>query len=678
MLLGAMTREEKIGLLTGTAAPRVGIPPVKFTDGGLGAGGLGAGFGEATAMPAGMALAAGWDSAMAREYGTVVGNEVKNRGFDGVFGPTVNIMRTPLGGRTFEAYGEDPYLAARMASGWILGAQAEGVMADAKHYAANNQEGQLGVPPVQGILGGRLLTNAIVDERTLREIYFPAFEAAVTESRTATVMCSYNRLNGIYACENHFLLEKVLRGWGFDGFVVSDFGAAHNTAANLNNGMDYDIGSTAYLPLLVEIALASGSVSAETLDERVRTILRTLFAIGFFDRPSFQNDAAQIDQLRHAEVARTVAEQGITLLKNTGVLPLDPSELRSIAVIGSAAGRYVRGRGSSQVTPFHTVTALEGIRERAGSKVSVRYNDGLLPLLAAVDAAAADVAIVVVADTETEGSDKLCMSLDCPGVGLPNFGDATDLQLTVGLQDELIRSVANANPRTIVVLETGAPVLTPWRDQVEALLEAWYPGQEGGTAIARVLFGDIDPGGRLPATFPRHEGDIPTAGDLEKYPGVAENAEYKEGVLVGYRWYDARSIEPAFPFGFGLSYTTFSIHDLRIERDSNGVGARITIEVTNTGNRRGIAVPQLYVGIPSPSPEIVQPPKHLKRFAHLSIVPGSTERATFELESRDLSFWDVSSEDWRVAPGCYAIMVGSSSRDIEQQATVPIGVGSCQ
>src|SRR5256714_4342943 len=479
LLLGALTQDEKITLLTGGAVGRVDVPAVRFTDGPVGAGGLGAGSGPATGLPAGIALAAGWDQAAALAYGTVVGDEVKRRGFDGVYGPTMNIMRTPLGGRTFEAFGEDPYLAGRMAVGWIRGAQTQGVMADAKHYAANNQEGYLGAPPLQGLIGGRFLVNAIVDERTLREIYFPAFEASVKEGGAATVMCSYNRLNSVYACENAFLLKKVLKeDWAFTGFVVSDAGAAHDTAANLNNGLDYDILGTGYLPPLVQIALATGQASAATVDEHVHRILRTLFSVGFFDRAGYVDDASTIDQAANAAVAQSVAEKGITLLENRGVLPLDASTLRSIALVGLAGNRYVRGSGSSDVSPFKVVTPLDAISARVGPAVEVSWDPGFVPQLAAQHAAQADVAIVFAHDTETEGSDKTCMSLDCPGIGLPQGDNGMNLQFALGLQNELIHEVAAANANTIVVLETGAPVLTPWRNEVAALLEAWYPGQE--------------------------------------------------------------------------------------------------------------------------------------------------------------------------------------------------------
>lgn len=681
LLLGALNQDEKVSLLdSGGSVARLDVPALQITDGALGAGGLGAGRERATAMPAAISLSAAFDPALALRYGAVVGDEVKHRGFDADFGPTVNIMRTPLGGRTYEAYGEDPYLAAQMAVGWINGLQAQGVMANVKHFAANNQEGQGGVPPGSGAVGGRFNVNANVDERTLHEIYFPAFEAAVRRGHSATVMCAYNKVNGTYACENHDLLTRYLRDeFGFGGFVISDAGAAHDTAPSLLNGLNYDSVGNAYSPPMVDAALASGQVSVATLDQRVREILRTLFAYGFFDRGAYTDNTAQIDQSAHALEARRVAEQGATLLKNASLLPLDPSRVKSIAVIGSPANRYVRGSGSSEVSPFSTTNVLQGIERRAPAGVRVSYDDGSDPLRAASVARSSDVAVVVAADSESEGTDKACLALSCPSVGLPDIADGANPQVSTSDQDGLIRQVAAANPHTAVVLETGAPVLTPWREEVGALLEAWYPGQEGGTAIARILFGDVDPGGRLPATFPQQQSDIPTAGDLKQYPGVADQETYKEGVLVGYRFYDAHNIAPAYPFGFGLSYSTYRYSDLHIQASSSTAGpaATVTATVTNTGGRAGTAVPELYLGLPSPAPGVVQPPAQLKGFAKVTLDRGQSTRVSFPLDARAFSYWDANQHRWRVTAGCYRVMVGGSSRDLPLRGSVSYGSAVC-
>ena len=688
LLLNALTSDEKVSLLggddlfgvgggahshtgTSTGVPRVDLPTVYFSDGPVGPR-----QGSSTAMPIPMALAATFDPRMAFRHGSTIANEVRNKGNDVVFAPTVNVMRTPLGGRTFEAYGEDPFLVTRLTVGWIQGAQSQGVIANVKHFAANNQEGgagpaadvsapgqPLGPPAAQG---NRLTVNANVDERTLREVYLAQFEAAVKEAHVGSVMCSYNRLNGQYACENQTLLQRILEHeWGFPGFVVADYGAAHNTIASLNNGLDFEPwpGLT-YSPLPVRVALTLGQASPQQVDEHVRRILRTLFAYGFFDRAAYQDDDAQIDKPAHAQTSQRIEESAITLLKNRGALPLDARRLKSIAVIGSDANKFKTGGGSGAVTPFSFTTPRQAITQRAGPGVRVGYDDGSNADSAAAAARGADVAVVFAGDYQTEGVDRRCLTLECP-----NYN---------GDQDGLIEKVAAANPNTIVVLETGGPVLTPWRDRVKGLLEAWYPGAQGGPAIARVLFGDTDPGGRLPATFPQREGDIPTAGDPQKYPGVAEDETYKEGLLVGYRWYDANRITPAFPFGFGRSYTTFAHRRLRVNAARGGSTlAAVSIDVVNTGKRTGTDVPQLYVGLPQPAPAVIQPPRALKGFRKVSLAPGRRTRVTFAIDSRALSYWDVNANDWRIAPGCYRVLVGRSSREIEQRAVIAVRGARC-
>jgi len=681
LLLDALTQDEKVALLagddlagasggphqhTGTSdgVARLGLPPVYYSDGPVGPR-----QGSATALPIPMALAATFDTSMAFKHGDVVGNEVKDKGNDVVFAPTVNIMRTPLGGRTFEAYGEDPFLDAKMAVGWIDGAQSEGVIADVKHFAANNQEGDagpvsnvnqpgfpLGAPPVAG---NRMTENSVLDERTLREIYLPQFEAAVKDAHVGTIMCSYNRLNGDYACENPHLLHDILeRDWGFKGYVIADYGAAHDTPGNLNNGLDFEPWpGLAYSPPLVKAMLLAGQSSPQQVDEHVHRILRTLFAYGFFDRTAYRDDDSQIDKQAHARTAERIEQSAVTMLENRGALPLRARRLHSIAVIGKDADGFITGGGSGDVTPFSFVTPLQAIRKRAGSGVQVSYDDGSSASNAAALARRSDVAVVFAGDYETEGTDRACLSLECPN--------------TNGDQDSMIEQVAAANPNTVVVLESGGSVLTPWRDRVKGLIEAWYPGEQGGPAIAGVLFGDVDPGGRLPVTFPRQEGDIPTAGDPEKYPGVAENVKYKEGVLVGYRWYDANRIAPAFPFGYGLSYTRFRYSRVRVR------GRRVSFKVRNVGRRRGIEVPQLYLGLPSPGPGVVQPPRQLKGFRKLVLKPGASKRVTFAVSRRDLSYWNIGDNGWVVAPGCYRVMVGRSSRSIVRRARFAAGGGSC-
>ncbi|HEV7677979.1 MAG TPA: glycoside hydrolase family 3 C-terminal domain-containing protein [Candidatus Dormibacteraeota bacterium] len=695
LVLAAMTPDQRIAFLGGDTTtggpvnsqhtgasfgfPELGIPPVYYTDGPVGVR-----QGSSTAMPIPMALAATFDKANASAYGGEIATEARQKGNDVVFAPTVNIMRTPQNGRTYEAFGEDPYLDTRTTVNWIEGAQAQGVLADVKHYAANNQEGLGGLPPLTSVLGGRQYENDVVDERTLREIYLPHFEAAVKEAQVATVMCSYNQVNGAYACESDRLLNQVLRkDWGFQGYVIADYAAAHNTVNNVQNGLDFEPWpAIAYSPQALTAARDAGVITQQQIDGHVLAILRTLFAYGVVDRPKYRNDDAQIDMQSHAALAQRTEESAITLLRNDShLLPLDAATIHSIAVIGPYADRFITGGGSGQVKPFATTTALAGIRARVGPGVSVTYDDGSDATRAAGVAAAADVAIVVVGDVMTEGQDKSCIDLNCPNdaVNALAFECSSTCPPNGSNQDALVSAVAAANRRTVTVLETGGPVLTPFRDQVGALVEAWYPGQQGGAAIARVLFGDTDPGGRLPVTFPQSANDLPTAGSVGQYPGLGEQVSYSEGVLVGYRWYDAHNITPAFAFGSGLSYTTFRYSDLSVATGGStpGAVATVTATVTNTGARTGTAVPQLYLGLPSPGPSVVQPPRQLRGYTKLSLAPGESRRVSFALDDRAFSYWDTPSSTWRVAPGCYPVQVGASSRDLATTAEIARGGAAC-
>jgi beta-glucosidase len=672
LVLQQMTTTEKVTMLggvnffggvTGSATshtgiemgvPRLGVPTVFYTDGPLGPR-----QGQSTGLPAPLGLAATFSPVMARLYAAVVGNEARDKGNDVVFGPTINIMRTPLGGRTYEAYGEDPFLVAQTATAWIDGLQSQGVMADLKHFAENSQEGEdptgllnkPGAPIGVGLLGNRMLENSVVDDRTLHEIELYAFQQAIAHAHPATVMCSYNKLGGTYACENGPLLETILRGqFGFNGYVLADYGAAHDTIASLNNGLDFEPWPPiAYQPLLIDAALATGAVSTSTLDGHVRDVLATWFRYGVFDRAAYRDDDNQIDKPAHAGDARRIERQAETLLTNRrGTLPLKRGRLRRIAVIGKPATTFVTGGGSGNVVPFRFTSVLDGIRADAARGTRVTYDDGTNPAAAIADARAAGVVTVVASDYYTEGADRSCLTLECPN----NNGN----------QDALIEQVARANPRTVVVLESGGPDLTPWRSQVGALLEAWYPGGPGGQAVADVLFGKSDPGGRLPVTFPADPSQIPTAGDPAKYPGIGLDVYYKEGVLVGYRWYDAHGERPAFPFGYGLSYTRFRFGRLKVRR----LGAhryRVTVRVTNVGRRTGSAVAELYVGIPG-SVSLIEPPKQLKGYSKLSLKPHRHRTVTMTLDASSFSYWDTSAQSWRIAPGCDTIMVGSSSREL--------------
>ncbi|WP_149257388.1 beta-glucosidase [Actinomadura sp. K4S16] len=658
LLLPRLTADEKIALLaaddpfggplggfsedahadTAGGIPRLGVPPVLMADGPAGVR-----QGKATALPAPIALAAAFDPKAARLYGGTVGWEARHRGNDLVFGPTVDVLRTPRNGRTFEGFGEDPYLSATLGVPWIQGAQAQGVMTSVKHMAVYTQETD------------RLSLGMNVDPRTLREIYLPPFEAAVKDAGAATVMCGFGRLNGRWACQDGAVLNGILRSeWGFTGFVPSDHTAAQDAAGAANGGLDMELPmGRRYNALLLKSAVAQRKVAQATIDAHVRNILRTMFRFGVFDRQAYPNDLTRIDRTGSRNAARAIAEGGITLLKNDGVLPL--AAPRSIALIGRAARQSPSGFGSAKVVPFGTVSAQDGIARRAGAGTKVTYHDGDDRGGAAEAARGADLAIVFATDSQGEFFDKSCLTLQC---GDPLRGD----------QDGLISEVAKANPNTIVVLNTGGPVLTPWAGQVRGIVEAWYPGQEAGDALARVLYGDVDPGGRLPVTFPVSENDAPASGNPAQYPGLGKSATFSEGVMVGYRHYDAKGIAPRFPFGHGLSYTTFAYGGLSVTSKA------VRVTVTNTGRRAGVAVPQLYIGMPSPGVEVPQPPKQLKGYAKVALGPGQSAKVTFPLSPRSLAYWNQAAKAWKVAPGCYKIMVGDSSRRIARTGTL----GTCR
>jgi beta-glucosidase len=691
LLENAMSQSDKIAVLTGDAT--LGMPTGyhRFVDGPVGVSAdqaingtsLPDALAGATAMPAAIALAANFNPGMARSYGAVVGAEARDRSFAGVWGPDLNIMRTPLGGRTYEGYGEDPFLDGQTAVGWVEGLQSEGEMAVVKHFAENNQEGQLGASPGEGAVGGRMNLNVIVDDRTLHEIELPAFAAAVQQAHAAGVMCAYVQVNGVFSCDSPYLLQTILRGQlGFQGIITSDAGSAHSPQADLNAGMDWDIEGNGDNTATIKLALTDGQVGEATLDARVHEVLRTLFAYGVFDRAPYTYDASATDRVHDTAVADATAEGGATLLKNDGVLPLS-SRVRSIAVIGMPAEKYVHGFGSSQVYPYSTTSLLQGIQARAQrAGVSVTYNDGSDVSSAVAVARSADVAIVVAGDSESEGDDKSCMSLTpqcAPTIEstIPP-DDPQNAQAAWGDQDSLISAVAAANKRTVVVLETGAPVLTPWRGSIAALLEAWYPGEDGGTAIAHVLFGDVDPGGRLPATFPAQYSQEPTANDPSSYPGVLEPSAsqtlytetYTEGVFVGYRWFDAHHLVPAYPFGFGLSYTTFELSHLRLRRHT------VSVTVRNTGKRIGYAVPEVYLGLPATA-AVPEPPEQLAGFGKISLAPSRSRTVKIAIPQRSLEYWNTGAQSWSTLPGCVKVMVGTSSAHLALRAQLAQGRVHC-
>jgi len=616
---------------------RLGIPPFKVSNGPLGAGPGDSRQPEpATALPAALALAASWDPTLAHEFGDVAGQEVADRGEDMIEGPGLNIARVPQNGRNFEYFGEDPFLSGRMGVAEVRGIQQQDVISEIKHFAANNQENH------------RKTINEIVDERTLREIYLPAFEAAVKEGDAGAVMAAYPSVNGEFCSENTHLLKDILRGdWGFRGFVQSDYTGTTDGLLAARAGLDLAMKPDHYSDE-VKAAVTGGQIPESSIDSMVIRRFAQMFRFGMFDRA---RTPEAIPAEKDGAIARAIAGQCAVLLKNGhNTLPLDTNLIRSIAIIGPYAGAAVTGGGgSSAVKPLYSVAPLDGIRSRVGTNVVVTFDSGTNVANAVVIAKLADVALVMVGNRDSEGHDR-------PNLSLPNN------------QDALISAVAAANPRTIVILKTGGAVLMPWLGQVPSVLEVWYPGEEDGNMVADLLFGDVNPSGKLPLTIPRNESEVPVS-TPEQYPGVNGNAVYSERLLVGYRWYDARNVEPLFPFGYGLSYTTFKVAKLSVSGFSDKTGVRVAFNVVNTGSRAGAEVVQVYVATP---PDAGEPPKQLKGFAKVRLRPGQSRRVTVVLDRRAFSIWDIRAGHWVLAPGHHQILVGTSSRDLPLRSTVII------
>jgi len=662
-LLSRLTLAEKISLLhadskfTTAAIPRLGIPRRWLDDGPHGVRedigpdtwqSAGRTDDFSTAMPAGICLAATWNPELGFREGEAIGQEARWRGKDIMLGPGVNILRTPLCGRNFEYLGEDPFLSGAMGSGYIRGEQSQDISSCVKHFALNNQEYQRGT------------INVEVDERALREIYLPAFKAAVQAGGVWSVMGAYNQLRGQHCCHNDYLLNKILKEeWGFQGLVMSDWDGTHDTRQAALNGLDLEMGTETnyanfYLAQPYLNGLKSGEFPIAGLDEKVRRNLRVLIATHVLDanrKPGSFNTAA------HQSVARQVAEEGVVLLKNENhALPLDPAKIASIAVIGENAVRlHAHGGDSSGIKAFYEVTPLQGLVNRAGKAVNIIFSEGYqkgggadLAVRAVSAAKAADVVIYIGGLNHDKG-------FDCEGA------DRKDLKLPYG-QDELIQRIVAANPRTIVVLEGTMVEMDAWLDQVPAVLQAWYPGMEGGNALARVLFGDVNPSGKLPATFPKKLSDSP-AHALGNYPGANGTVTYAEGLLVGYRWFDTKHIEPLFPFGHGLSYTAFAYSNLKLTPTETGVTAEF--EIRNSGQIAGAEVAQLYVHPVKPG--VVRPEKELKGFKKIFLKPGERQTVSLPLPKAAFAFYRPERKSWVAEQGAYKILAGGSSRELPLQ-----------
>jgi beta-glucosidase len=791
-LLAKMTLEEKIDYIGGEnnmfirAVPRLGIPRLKMSDGPMGV----RTWGKTTAYPAGIATAASWDTDLAKRIGVALGQDARARGVHFVLEPGMNIYRAPMCGRNFEYFGEDPYLASRMAVANIEGVQSQGVIATAKHFVANNQEWD------------RHNVSSDVDERTLREIYLPAFEASVKEAKVGAIMDSYNLINGVHATQNAFLnIELARKEWGFGGIVMSDWDATYDAVGAANGGLDLEMPYAKFMKrALLEPAIQEGKVSEATIDEKVRHILTTAMEFGFFDRDQTLKNIP-LDNPNGREVALEAARGSMVLLKNEGsLLPLDKSKLKSIAVIGPNAARAVTGgSGSSEAFPFSAVSFLDGIRKETGGKIEVATSSGIMmpeeaaeateffadearkepglkgeyfdsmqmsgmPALTRVDghidfhygqdgyreggpnrfsvrwtgyyvpAATGQYKLYVrgengyrvfvdgklvaqkqrtqletlpAATLPLEGGKAYPIRLEyfkvhdggrialgitpendgaaerakaaaakadvvvlCIGFDAATEGEGRDrtFALPPG-QDELIRTILGANRRTLVVLTAGGAVdMTRWIDDTPALIDVWYPGEEGGTALAQILFGEYSPSGKLPASFERRWEDNAT---FYSYYDTnnSKHVAYTEGVFLGYRHFDRSSTKPLFPFGYGLSYTTFHYGNLRVEPAPAGGDALalVSFQVKNTGTRAGAEVAQLYVG--DTHSHVARPVKELKGFAKVNLKPGETKTVRLTLNRRSFSYWDAKQHQWTAEPGEFAILVGSSSAKIELQGS---------
>jgi len=802
-LLGRMTLDEKILLLSGdrktgfstNPVERLGIPVMYMTDGPHGVR-----TGKATAFPPGVTLGSTWNEDLLEEVGAAIGRETLAKDRHVILGPCINIHRVPFGGRNFESYSEDPYLAGRLAVGYVKGVQGQNAVATPKHYAVNNQEWE------------RFMISAEISERALREIYLPHFRDAVVEGGAWAVMCSYNRLNGVYACENKHLLQEILKDeWGFEGFVVSDWGAVHSTVGTAMSGMDIEMPNGKYMREDLKEAVEAGDVPEDVIDDKVRRLVRVMMKTGLFDgKIEYEKD--WVDSPEHRQVALQVAREGIVLLKNeNGALPLDRKEIKTLAVIGPNANvAQMGGGGSSWVTPTHSISPLEGIMALAGGGVEIKYATGCDlavpvrydvippgnlvpeggdgtgqgmkaeyftdknmagdPLLERVDRAVdfnwgtADelpeglnvdnfgvrwrgtlvpeetgkYKLVVVSndgvaklyfnnrpvvniwafDGKHQGKDakvklkageKYDVRLEFQGMGnrsmiklgwvrqgqdpikraaemaagsdaavvfigldrsIEGEGHDRDSIELPGLQDELVAAVTEANPRTAVVMVNGTPlVMDRWLDSAAAVVEAWYPGQEGGTAIAEILFGEVNPSGKLPTTLLKSWEQSPAYGN---YPGSDGKVHYEEGIYVGYRYFDTEKIDPQFPFGHGLSYTTFEYSDMEISPRKTGADGkvRVSLKVKNTGEMAGMEVVQLYLRDVESS--VDRPVHELKGIEKIALAPGETGEVSFELGRRAFSFFHPDRNEWTVEPGEFEAQAAASSRDIRLTGTFEI------
>lgn len=806
-LVKDLTLAEKVSMIAGsdmwhsTGVPRLGIPCLKVSDGPNGARGASKEGPTSACFPCGTALGATWNVDLVHRIGVALGQETRSKGAHILLAPTVNIHRSPLAGRNFECYSEDPHLTTRMTVAYITGVGSEGIGTAVKHFVCNDSEFE------------RMSISSEVGERALREVYLPPFEAAVREAGTWSVMSAYNRINGTHASENSLLLTDLLKTeWGFDGFVISDWFGTKSTVDAANAGLDLEMpGPAIHMGDKLLAALKSGEVSEAVIDDKVRRLLRITFRAGAFEQPEEPEEQA-IDRPEHRQLARQAASEAIVLLRNQGVLPLDRAALRSLAVIGpNADPAVIQGGGSANVGPHYAVTLLDAIREHCGDSLEIASEAGCninrtVPVLDSrwltmrdgepgmeleyfagtegVDGAASPVltkrareaefnwfgpfatevdiqdfsarvtanfsapetgryifaltsagksrlridgeAIIdnwddqqrgeaffgagsseVRGEVELEAGRSVLLEVDYSRQNSPmlaglkvgcQLAQQDDLMeravqaasradaavIVVGLdpewesegadraslrlpmrQDELIEKIVAANPNTVVVVNAGSPIQMDWAEQVPAILQLWYPGQECGNALCDILFGDSNPSGRLPTTFPRRIEDNPTH---TTYPGESGEVLYGEGIFVGYRYYDWKKIEPLFPFGHGLSYTQFEFANLSLNASEYRADERIklSVDITNTGPRSGQEVVQLYLRDMESS--LIRPEKQLAAFEKIALDAGETQTVELEVGRRALSFYDPTKREWVAEPGEFEVLVGASSRDLRLSA----------
>lgn len=786
-LLSRMTLEEKIEQLSGLGFEtkenkRLGIPVLKMADGPVGVR-----RGQATAFPAAVGMAATWNTQLVEKIGETIAKEVKSKGLNYLLGPCVNIHRHPLGGRNFESYGEDPFLASRLAVAFVKGVQGQKVLASIKHFACNNQEWK------------RSKLDVTVSERALREIYLPAFKAAVKEADVWTVMAAYNKIRSDYCSENKHLLTDILKGdWGFRGFVVSDWGATHSTVKAANAGLDLEMPYGKFFNEKLLEAVKKGEVSEAAVDDKIRRLLRVRFKAGLFDQQSLVDETV-VHREEHKQLALEAAKQSIVLLKNErNVLPLARNKIKSLAVLGpNAMEARTGGGGSSKVTPFYSVSPLDGLEKAVGNDIEIKYALGITirgdihplspvymqnglwaeyfpntklegkPVLTRLDKQVnfnwgydaphpalhrpddrnifsirwtgkllppktgeyklnvihndglrlyVDDRLLIdnwkknrivykTASIGLKAGQAYSLRIEYffdGGISVVKFGwklpdhdylaEAVSLaknsdaavifaglhnrfesegfdrrRLELPNQDILIKSVAEVNRNTIVVLNTGTPVLMgSWLDKAAAVVQAWYPGQEGGNAIADVLVGNTNPSGKLPFSFIKRADDSPAFKD---YKEKSLKSPYPEGIFVGYRYLEKHGIEALFPFGHGLSYTSFEYSNLKVNppeivigESESGFPVTVSVDVRNTGKRKGAEVVQVYVRDVECS--VQRPVKELKGFAKVNLEPGEKKTATIELNRDAFAFYDSDRRQWVVEAGEFEIMVGSSSKDI--------------